>query len=1451
MKKLFFLICFTSITVFANANIWVVDSLNDSGTGSLRAAADSIVAGDTIRFNPNLIASGSDSIVLTTGEIDFSNKGVVIFGLYTASDTLFISGGDSSRIFSFNQAGRVVLDSLVLINGNGEGAIDSGVGGAIFRKSCLDTLFVFNSKISGNTCAYSGGAIYANSPSSSPAPSAIWIENSVLSDNSAYRGGAIYNASNYRAYNTNVPNSYSFIALIKSKVIGNSANDGGGIWSLASSENYVNSVTHIYVDESEISGNTAVNNGGAIYSKSSFQSSIYGTSSEITLKNSIVSGNTAESGGAVYSYAWSYSFANAYSLNYHATSSVSLLNTTLTGNSATSGNGGGIYSEAEGAYASYCNSLVTITKSKVSSNSATGLGGGVYSYSDYSYIGDSAAISSVIVTNSTIGNNTATSGGGIYSESAFSKAKSLVQINKSTLFDNIASAGDGGGIYSTANYSYNSNYASNSIVDIANSTITGNSSTNNGGGIFSAISSLTSAPFFSKVSVSNSTITKNTAAINGSGIYSFATIPNNSSIPVFGSIIAENDSASSGIYSSASQTITSSGFNIFSDSLVGKISSDSFNIDSTQINLQTLGFNGGDSWTMLPGQGSIALNSGDPNDFSDAQNAPIVGVRNIGAAEDCYAFPTHISIIECYSYTTPSGAITYYTSGVYTDTIVTSCGADSLITIDLTINNTQSSHVIFSCDSYTSPSGNYVWTTSNVYTDTLPNSLGCDSIITIDLTINNSATATTYSTITETACDSYLSPSGYYTWTSSNTYMDTIPNAVNCDSIITINLTINNSSAASITETACSNYSSPSGKYVWTSSGTYMDTIPNASNCDSIISIDLTIYGTKSIHSVNACNNYTWINGVTYYSSNSSDSVLFTNVHGCDSIIYLDLNLNTTQYATDVITACGSYTWNGITYTSNNNVAKDTLTTIWGCDSIVTLDLVIVQPSFGTHVVSACDSLTWNGIVYTSSNNTALDTLVNAAGCDSIVTLNLTITNSVHIVDTVSACYYYLWSDGNFYVADNDSAVQMFTAGNGCDSILHLDLDIHIGTFATDTQVVCDSLVWIDGNTYYTNNTTAIHTLTGGNSNGCDSVVTLNLTVNGSASTDVISSCGAYTWIDGNTYTSNNNSSTHTFTNSLGCDSIVTLDLTINGTTYGTETVSICDSYTWNGITYTSSNNSATDTLVNSNGCDSIITLDLTILNSDQQTDVITACDTYTWIDGITYTSSNNTATQLFTNVNGCDSIVTLDLTINPTTYSTDSIVAVNQYTWIDGVTYSASNTSASHTIPNSNGCDSIITLSLHIEFVQIGVQQNGPRLTANATFGTFQWVECPDYDIIPGATDSVFTPSQNGSYAVIVTQNGFTDTSDCITVNNVSIQAPELIGISLYPNPTSDVLNIDKGSNSALEITITNSAGATVHYSTTQNQITTINMAQMATGMYVVTLKNELGQKVERVVKR
>lgn len=49
-------------------------------------------------------------------------------------------------------------------------------------------------------------------------------------------------------------------------------------------------------------------------------------------------------------------------------------------------------------------------------------------------------------------------------------------------------------------------------------------------------------------------------------------------------------------------------------------------------------------------------------------------------------------------------------------------------------------------------------------------------------------------------------------------------------------------SYASIADSACGSYGSPSGKYWWNNSGTYTDTIPNMAGCDSIITLEITIH---------------------------------------------------------------------------------------------------------------------------------------------------------------------------------------------------------------------------------------------------------------------------------------------------------------------------------------------------------------------------------------------------------------------------------------------------------------------------------------------------------------------------------------------------------------------------------------------------------------------------------
>lgn len=199
-------------------------------------------------------------------------------------------------------------------------------------------------------------------------------------------------------------------------------------------------------------------------------------------------------------------------------------------------------------------------------------------------------------------------------------------------------------------------------------------------------------------------------------------------------------------------------------------------------------------------------------------------------------------------YDAPSGGSVVGTGNTYVTPVLSynttfyvqqdnACGLGQFTAITVSVHQpSNTSLVATACDSYLSPSGNQTWTSSGNYVETLVDQFGCDSVVSVSLTILSHSAAT----ISATACHSYTSPSGLV-WTSSGTYMDTIPNVAGCDSIMSIQLTIAGDSTSTIAPIACGEYTSPSGAYVWTSSGIYMDTIPTAAGCDSVITINLTI----------------------------------------------------------------------------------------------------------------------------------------------------------------------------------------------------------------------------------------------------------------------------------------------------------------------------------------------------------------------------------------------------------------------------------------------------------------------------------------------------------------------------------------------------------------------------------------------------------------------------------
>lgn len=472
------------------------------------------------------------------------------------------------------------------------------------------------------------------------------------------------------------------------------------------------------------------------------------------------------------------------------------------------------------------------------------------------------------------------------------------------------------------------------------------------------------------------------------------------------------------------------------------------------------------------------------------------------------------------------------------------------------------------------------------------------------------------------------------------------------------------------------------------------------------------------------------------------------------------------------VTACNQYTWeNGITYFEDNTNSVINYNSLSGCDSLVVLDLTILDISYSVDSIVSCDSLTWiNGVTYTSSVSGVFDTLVNSVGCDSIVSL--------------------------YFEIRNDSIV--------------------------DSLVACDSLTWIDGNTYSNSISGPSELFT--NAFGCDSIMELNLEIKESSSyIDSIFSCGSYTWIDGNTYDTTNNSALFITTNQDGCDSIIHLNLVLGDTSSSSQQVVACDDYTWiDGVTYTESQDSIKTKLINSFGCDSLVELSLIINESDSIVQEIYSCTSYTWIDGVTYHQDNSEAIFTTTNAAGCDSSIYLQLTIDTVKKDQDVQFTCDSLIWINGITYYQSTDTPSVIYTNSAGCDSIISLKLTVNSINSNVITFGNSLFCSESEASYQWLICDSAgnSILPFDTNQMLIPLNSGSYSVAIEKNGCVDTTDCVSFTSLSIEENRALEkIEIYPNPTIGEVNFLFSGLGLIDFIVFDSKGKIIHSEKDVNQ--------------------------------
>lgn len=390
------------------------------------------------------------------------------------------------------------------------------------------------------------------------------------------------------------------------------------------------------------------------------------------------------------------------------------------------------------------------------------------------------------------------------------------------------------------------------------------------------------------------------------------------------------------------------------------------------------------------------------------------------------------------------------------------------------------------------------------------------------------------------------------------------------------------------------------GSYLWRDGVTYAENNntamfkkENASSCDSVYTLNLTILQPSKIDTVlNVCENSLPV--VLGEALISGDTVLtLSNVAGCDSIVNVKLNLVSILRDTISFTSCGSHMWNKVEYTKSG-FYSDTLKSVAGCDSISVLKLTVAKPSYDTVVAkNQCSPYFFNGSEYTASG-LYNDTLITAAGCDSIVTLNLTIAPVVY--DTVPVriyCGSYTWNGASYDTTGlyNDTLSSSF----GCDSIVTLSLTVEPKSHNVDLNT-CEGVPGsYKGLLIYSD---TVFSRPG--ETGCDEYyyVTLHVTPAMSGDTAKVFACHSYEWY-GHSLTESGIYA-DTVKSITGCDSVAVLKLTISNEPVMGDTsyISACESYDWRGFTLTESG-VYYDTLASIIGCDSIISLDLTIGHPD------------------------------------------------------------------------------------------------------------------------------------------------------------------------------------------------------------------------------------------------------------
>ena len=220
--------------------------------------------------------------------------------------------------------------------------------------------------------------------------------------------------------------------------------------------------------------------------------------------------------------------------------------------------------------------------------------------------------------------------------------------------------------------------------------------------------------------------------------------------------------------------------------------------------------------------------------------------------------------------------------------------------------------------------------------------------------------------------------------------------------------------------------------------------------------------------------------------------------------------------------------------------------------------------------------------------------------------------------------------------------------------------------------------------------------------------------------------------------------------------------------------------------------------------------------------------------------------------VTGCDSIVTLNLTIATPSNYYYTVSSCNDYTF--GSQILTESGVYVESFESILGCaDSTVHLTFtKLDQVTAFITHQGNTLTAHPSNEDvmYQWIDCSTGNAIPGANSRTFTPAQFGTYKVRLVDGGCIGTSMCVVYSTTGITVLDDMALNVYPNPAQNKVTVTFNSEEMMQAALINSTGQTVK----QTAIASgdqMDISDLANGVYLLQLSNTNTVQMVRVVKQ